>query len=219
MELDNVWAPMDADKATNGTNISIFDVDQKGTAYWWGTMPHAWAMAQVKIGMFICPSDTPYSQPNPTIVTLEFDNTPQANAANLGSAGAVLGKSNYFGMAGYIGHTGLAEYDAYQGVFFNRSKIDFRDITDGASNTLLFGEATGDTYSFAWAGVGVLASGYGLDKNSNPQCWVVQFSSNHAGVVLFCMADGSVHSLSMQIDFDTFVSLSAIADGSSVQVP
>ena len=122
-------------------------------------------------------------------------------------------------MAGYIGHVGIPEYDFYQGVFYDRSKVDFRDITDGASNTLLFGEATGDTRSFAWMGVGVLAAGYGLDPNSNPQCWAVQFSSGHAGVVQFCLADGSVHSLSTEIDFQLFVNLSAIADSAVVQVP
>ena len=129
------------------------------------------------------------------------------------------GRTDYVGVAGYAGFLGEpppANDDFFRGVFWNRSKIDFRDITDGASHTLLFGEATGaPVTSYTWAGVGMLPTAWGLTDNPS---WY-QFGSFHPGIVNFCLADGSVRNLSTKIDYDTFVNLSSIADGERVEVP
>ncbi len=69
MELDNVWEPMDADISDPANaGISLFDLAQVGNPYWAPTRPHAWRMAQTKIGTFICPSDTPYDKPIPAVM-------------------------------------------------------------------------------------------------------------------------------------------------------
>ena len=198
--------------------VSIFDVNQMGTAYWMNTMPHAWAMAQAKIAMFICPSDTPYSKPDPTIVTLEFDTTPEASSGDLGAAGSVLGKTNYLGVAGYIGHVGIPEYDYYQGVFYDRSKVDFRDITDGAAIRSCSGKRRATpARSHGW-GWGFWRPAMVWTRIQTPSAGgSIQQRPCGGGPVL--SGRRSVHSLSTEIDFQLFVNLSAIADSAVVQVP
>ncbi len=131
----------------------------------------------------------------------------------------LLGRTNYAGMAGYAGYTGHPPADFYKGVFYNRSQTGFRDIADGSSNTLLFGEAVGNDntgYGYCWMGVGTLGTKWGLTLN--PDVWG-RFESRHPGIVHFCLADGSVRQLSTEIDQDTYKYLGAIADGQVVQPP
>jgi prepilin-type N-terminal cleavage/methylation domain-containing protein len=223
MEMTNVWQPMDVDKPQHA-DISIFDLDRKGDIYW--TRPHAWTMAQTKIGTFVCPSDTPYEKPDPLALICFYylapDGTMDARSIGPAGSGNPLARTNYLAVAGYIGHIGQPGYDAYQGVFYNRSQIDFRDILDGSSNTLLFGEAMGGSlppgeggYSYAWIGAATMCTGWGLSDSSG--WW--QFSSNHPGIVQFCLADGSIRPLATQIDFDLLQNLGAIADGQTAQPP
>ena len=136
---------------------------------------------------------------------------------NLGGAEEALGRTNYIGVAGEGGHIGNPGTDFYQGVYWNRSKIDIREITDGTSNTLLFGEIMGgsDLTCYSWFSMGAYPTAFGLSNNPN---WA-QFSSYHSGVVEFCLADGSVTGLSKSIDLLTYILLSAIGDGTSTHVP
>jgi prepilin-type N-terminal cleavage/methylation domain-containing protein len=224
MELNSVFDPMDADMAlytTNGKPISLFDIEEAGLGYY--KRASAWTAAQTQIATFLCPSDTPYSREH-VIGCIHFWSTtsdpffhgdvkywPQPEWS-------AIGRSNYLGVAGWGSAVGVPSVDRYQGVFSNRSKTAIRDITDGTSNTLLFGEIIGDdgySISYSWIAAGMWMTYAGLSDTPG----YYQFGSRHPGVVEFSLADGSVRELATQIDGHTFNCLGAIADGESVQVP
>ncbi len=230
-ELNAIHQQMDAD-VLDHAGISVFDIDKEGDQYW--TRVHAWEMGQARISTFLCPSDNPYEKPNTFVLLHLFyhPNWPPAGGQPaVVQAGAkfpdpavnnVLGRTNYLGVAGAAGVTGSTYWDPWHGVFYNRSKISFRDIRDGSSNTMLFGENTGGggsqdgsgPYSFAWIGCGALGTAMGIGGDE----WY-RFKSEHPGIVQFCFADGAVHKISVQTDVETIWALSGVQEGVVASVP
>jgi prepilin-type N-terminal cleavage/methylation domain-containing protein len=187
---------------------------------WWSTNPD-WTMAHSSIPMLICPSDSA----NPGDVSVgsaacmhSYDSGPPA-----GAEGAVmyyfyleftLGKTNYTGVAGPGWNDGSiaapaalgANYQPYTGIFTNRSKLKLVNltVTDGASNTLMFGEGLGGSdpgvrdFQWTWMGTGAMATFRGLCNGPAGSATAVNwagFSSRHTGIVQFCFGDGSVRGL------------------------
>jgi prepilin-type N-terminal cleavage/methylation domain-containing protein len=225
--LSNIWDSADTDIASY-SNVSVFDVDQGGTAYI--NRDQAWVMAQARIGFFTCPSDSPYDKAKMTkeaILSIYLSETDGVFYEVVVSAGgdiSPLARTNYLGCAGYYEkllspdppYTYPGRKAACAGIFGSRSKTKFSDISDGSSNTLLFGEATGgEDQSYIWFGVGVMVTAWGL---SDEPVWY-QFGSYHPRTVQFCLADGAVAALSTQIDPLTYARLGGKADGDPVQVP
>ena len=131
-----------------------------------------WAFAQTKLPNLLCPSDNAYGNTTYTVAFREMYyespylwlNTYQFGVNN-------LGRCNYLGSAGYFGRfrqSFLAGTSRYAGIFYTRSKTRMGDITDGTSNTLMFGEALGDfdgatrTTSHTWIGSGGQPLAWGL---------------------------------------------------------
>jgi len=153
----------------------------------------------------------------------------------------VLNRTHYVGVAGYPFFDAGNGRDANRGIFTYGSKAKFTDITDGTSNTLLFGE-----YGNAWldAGSGSTLTGPASatfatsefycywDMNGYPtgpgtgfatypasaSVYFV-FSSRHTGIVQFAYADGSVSGLRKSTPFSVFVALGGMADGLVVSDP
>ncbi len=222
IELTLIAEPMDEGKDTLYSGISLYDLGKTGTAWWSRTK--TWQLAQARIPLFLCPSDNLESV-NPPFVMLDvYTDTATASSANTqgmyytGSYGDVLGRTNYLACAGVSGTAAGTSWAVYEGVFTDRSKTDFRQITDGTSCTFFFGEAMGGPrsarFSYAWAGAGLLRTYWGL---KNPQ-WFC-FGSQHPGIVQFCLADGTVRSISTEIDTTVYWRLSAMRDGTPAAVP
>lgn len=109
-----------------------------------------------------------------------------------------------------------------RGVFGGtRTNVNFRDITDGTSNTLLFGETTaGTTYKNPWYvinSLGVTTFTNPTYKNSaNEDRGRFSFNSLHTGGAQFALSDGSVRFISQNVDRATMLYLGAMQDGKVV---
>ena len=137
-----------------------------------------------------------------------------------------LAATNYLGVCG-AGKGTSPWWNSWEGVYTNRSKNRLTDVTDGTSQTLLYGEGSGradvdpvtsalteNAMNISWFGVGVLPSSTGLAR-AESATWN-QFSSNHEKGVLFAFADGTVRSLAHNLDSSILLQLSGMRDGSSL---
>ncbi|HWL08690.1 MAG TPA: DUF1559 domain-containing protein, partial [Planctomicrobium sp.] len=118
----------------------------------------------------------------------------------------------------------------FNGLFAANSRINLRDITDGASNTFAVGEVenngrnggvwVGSFGSPRWAGVFFNAwTGALINANSGTTpAWARDyvFSSLHTGGTHFLKADGSVHFVSENISGITYERLANRRDGNVV---
>jgi len=129
------------------------------------------------------------------------------------------GRSNYVGNSGNHSNGGDG-----QGVFWDNSRVRFRDITDGTSNTILIGEVEGHSND-SNDGFPIWMGPVSQDKTTGGPRSVLRtlslgnpintdltsggcenrtaFSSRHPGGALFAFADASVHFLSETIEMGT----------------
>jgi prepilin-type N-terminal cleavage/methylation domain-containing protein len=175
---------------------------------WWAHGP-SWTAAQHKIKTFLCPSDGGQDQVTGGTFVIHWPNggcgascgTMTAWYYPISSVPAgTLGKSNYVGVSGGIGDTGNG-WGPWKGAFTTASKYKVETLTDGSSNTLIFGETLGGRqvgsrdFAIAWMGAGQFPQAWGFAPvaGTNPlsEQWY-QFSSYHTGVINFVAGDGSV---------------------------
>jgi len=113
-------------------------------------------------------------------------------------------------------------WSRHHGIFLNRSKTKFSNITDGSSNTLLMGEVItpeldewpwpGDTVGRAWIGVHTLGTVFWPDSTWGP-AQLFEFRGGHPGTVNFSRGDGSVSAVSNTTDRTVMRNMSGKADG------
>ncbi len=177
-----------------------------------------------------CPSD-------PGVVGLanyQSSNTVQGSSLPGGGTGpdqTTITGVGFAARASYIANGGAGGLGSYTGVFDQNSRISFRDITDGSSNTFLAGERAARQGDSAWAGYSrSQTSSYKSPTTyaSNPafvlgNCvWQpnvlngAAFGSRHVGMVQMLFADGSVKAVSENINNLTWQSLGNKADGNVI---
>lgn len=181
-----------------------------------------WNLARFTMPSFLCPSDPQLTTSGNTPSRMHFNESATGGTFTLGLFGGEqgTGATNYMGVAGFLGNIKRwPTWQKFTGVFGTREhKVNFRDITDGTSNTFLFGEITGGKeYNWRWMMAGGFPTAWGLNNTPN-QNWY-QFESFHTGVVQFAMADGSVRAISKNIDGGdgaldkTYMNLAGMQDG------
>jgi prepilin-type N-terminal cleavage/methylation domain-containing protein/prepilin-type processing-associated H-X9-DG protein len=217
LEQQSLCDLLDAEKVS--AHGSLFDALQVGPSYWSSDRPSAWTYAQSKLAVFTCPSDSSDKDDTFVVVHFFYDDSQvtcdMQGALFEGGRGNVLGRTNYLGAAGEVGVSGNLPCDFWLGIFTNRSRVTPAAVEDGLSNTMLFGEVMGGrnntdkkTYGFSWIGCGAFGSAWGIGQD----LWS-QFGSSHPGVANFSAADGSVRTVSYQIDPEMLRRFSAIHDG------
>ncbi len=139
-------------------------------------------------------------------------------------------KSNYTGVAGNTYRRNAAG-TLPTGTFYDNSKVTFRDIRDGLSNTIIIGERSTNPakasgaiakYGTVWTGNPNDTMYYtqnAITSPTNPYYGINwpegrwNFTSPHAGGAQFLLGDGSVRFLSENIHLPTYGNLGFIADG------
>ncbi|MCA9128526.1 MAG: DUF1559 domain-containing protein [Planctomycetales bacterium] len=179
--------------------------------------PINFPLVATNLPMFGCPSDSsrqPFSRPegaSPGNGQPEHE-VVFATSSYVASGGAF---NNSFIHAG--APSGSSDNTWRNGVFARDSGVDFRDISDGTSNTIMLGETI--SYNFLWdpvvygrhqAGSKTACCTLGAARHGNRRLNppltasnVVKregFASFHVGGAQFAFADGSVHFISENIE-------------------
>lgn len=165
---------------------------------WWGDSS-AWNAALTRVKTFECPADGSLYTPSQGTWAYMTESGYTLNAGYFaGNYG--LGATDYIANAGALGNvssSGDTFYGQWVGPFYQASAVSIVAITDGTSNTLMFGESLGGTnqgsrdFNLAWMGAGCLPTAWDL---IDPCQWT-SFGSFHTAVVQFAFCDGSVHML------------------------
>jgi prepilin-type N-terminal cleavage/methylation domain-containing protein len=186
-----------------------------------GTQP--WNLAQYKVPTMVCPSDAKAqlthvwtrghiraSAAGSTAITAHL----YSGAATGGWPVDALGKTNYVGMCGRPDTEG----GTWEGMFRNRSKTKFGDVSDGLSNTLAITESHGavsGTSIGAWLWMSAITL-----PSSTTAAWLpgqnnwYAANSYHTGIINGTLGDGSVRSISTTIDPTVWRAFGAMKDGS-----
>jgi prepilin-type N-terminal cleavage/methylation domain-containing protein len=198
VEQDNLFKLLTAD-----TPADYLDPAKKYPGFW--NYNSWWDNRGARIRTFLCASDQAQAQPwDAFFATYRID--PTTFSVSIISFGdSTFGRTNFLGIAGY---SGLSD-DRYRGAFRNRSKEALATMSDGTSNTFLFGEyaskgppaAGWQNVSAQWMGAGMFPTAWGLKQptNGGPDPYWYRLSSKHPGVVQFGMADGSVRNVKYSV--------------------
>jgi prepilin-type N-terminal cleavage/methylation domain-containing protein len=170
---------------------------QKGyVGPWWGsislgTNAPGITAGRTKISTYICPSDGgQFSQNTGVFIGMVISGNVLTGWYNANGGNAQdAGRSNYIGSAGMFG-----PLYPYAGVYYADSETRIAELSDGTSNTVMFGECLGGAetgardFALAWMGAGSLPFYWGLPS---PAQWYT-YGSKHSGVIQFAYGDGSV---------------------------
>jgi prepilin-type N-terminal cleavage/methylation domain-containing protein/prepilin-type processing-associated H-X9-DG protein len=188
-------------------------VDQFDTP--WTKTLHRDVILHTNIPTLRCPSDALVQAPGWILSLYDSHFIPEEGDAR-------AGWTNYLGSRGYDGR----KLDS--GIFYARSRIRTKDITDGLSNTLFIGEVApedrpvGDKslagredmrHSFMCNAQSVDFGLFDQPPADNQNTSWHMFRSNHNKVANFSMADGSVRSIASAVDLKLVLALATRDSG------
>ncbi len=184
------------------------------------------------IDTYLCPSDTSDDVMDLDFLSedhehdddesLAFSPSPHDEDGHEHGEDILVSRGNYSGVFG-----SLEIEDNHRngdGVFFENSRVEFRDVYDGLSNTMVVGERRADLGTVTWVGVSPAVEepfarivGSADHTPNHHDSHFEDFSSRHSGGANFVFGDGSVRLINDQIDETTYRSLST-KDGGEVAV-
>ncbi|MCG6154445.1 DUF1559 domain-containing protein [Rubinisphaera margarita] len=174
------------------------------------------------INVFECPSD-----PKPPRFEIEEEGSPGTVIAELPIANyvGVFGTEELHGCENAPGTAPVSTSGQCNGdgTFYHNSKVRFRDLTDGLSNTMVVGERrTNEALDWYSTWVGMVPEGEeafqrvlgAMDHVPNdPTAHFDDFSSPHQGGAQFVLGDGHVRFISENIDVRLYQALGTIQGG------
>ena len=186
-----------------------------------------YAASRNRVKAFECPSDDAASNssgntvtqigvgtnsgPRPATGTIQGSITSYTNSS-LQGAGGIPGPSNYVPIAGTLGYyaspsaTSLSQpfYAAHEGIFSEERPTPIVAITDGTSNTMMFGEYLGGwdggftgtrLRTMSWMGAGAYPTYWSMFQAKTNIDGLYTLSSRHTGIINVCQGDGSVRGI------------------------
>jgi prepilin-type processing-associated H-X9-DG protein len=177
------------------------------------------------INMLLCPSDFRTGEK-----LLSGPTGPLPFSGDVG----YLYPTNYLGMAGAGEDVDISNgFSACRGIpngdgmFYTDKAVKFRDVLDGTSNTILFGERSlPDDLGWGWPLCGgdecehyiSAAAGFYMGNHIQSEYFLhlQHFWSWHEGGAHITMADGSVHFMSYSLDYQTYTNLATRAGSDKV---
>ncbi|WP_437225116.1 DUF1559 domain-containing protein [Planctomicrobium sp. SH661] len=178
-------------------------------------------VSKTTLTVFRCPSEPS----GPLITNTDFGGDGAGNGYASASYAAVIGSG---GLEYHINCDGNnPNPEARYGTFWYNSRTRLRDLTDGASNTVLVAERMWDGTPESTGGTGAIWAG--RPTNSNKYCTLLRMNdtpafsingtndsaarSKHVGGAHFLLGDGAVRFLSQNMDAMTYRLLGQKADG------
>jgi prepilin-type N-terminal cleavage/methylation domain-containing protein len=181
-----------------------FDCGLRSVSDGWYFQSTDLTLAQARIKMFCCPSDTACSE-DVTLgcfIVLVCTQNFLTGGYYGNPTGNLLGRTNYVPTSGCFPTLGY--YNQWDGIMANRTELSLGQISvlDGTSNTLMIGEGIGGVsvgprdFAYAWMGGLAMPLYWGLGPGGIPSAnggadWF-RLGSRHAAVVQFAFGDGSV---------------------------
>ncbi len=173
-------------------------------------------LAKNQVPTFLCPSGSTTPQGQNIGKTIWAGGCGYGGYNGLTGADdiAEIGRTSYVASGGLIGGVTCYHYPQYKGAMFTASEQRMASISDGTSNTFLYGEkeprkADPNRQLMAWISASEGWTYWTVNTNS---LWGF-YGPHSGGVIQFVFADGSVRSISQNIDTNAYRRLGGASDG------
>jgi prepilin-type N-terminal cleavage/methylation domain-containing protein/prepilin-type processing-associated H-X9-DG protein len=213
MEADNIFKGLRC-------NLSLSPAPPVTPTPGWPFISADWNLANAKMKMFLCPSDT-MDIDTPTISVILATHSTHTGTGTTPTTGFFQtvqwvvapnnilpnGRTNYVGINGGCGEGTNLFWGRYTGILSNRSQNTLGQLTvqDGTSNTMMFAETIGGItstgireYARSWYGSGSMPTYRGFWNSrdfTHPGGPVFKMSSRHAAGVNVSFGDGSTRTV------------------------